>query len=292
MTDPAPDTPRRILLATDLSCRCDRALDRAVQLAADWHAELIAAYVVEPDSSSELARERKPLFTSLVDRMRRRLRRDLASVADDIRAVVEQGEPAETLLAIAAREECYLIVTGVARDETLGRMLLGSTVNQLVRGSPVPVLVVRDRPVRPYRNILVATDFSPASLQALLSASKLFDAQRMTLFHAYDVPFGGLLKDRDFSQDLRTVKEESGVPFLDDERLNPQLRAQTDIVVERGTPESAIGSYVDNHEIDLTVIGSHGRGTIFDVLIGSTAKRLLESLAGDLMIVHARPDEA
>lgn len=30
--------PRLILLATDLSCRCDRALDRAVLLAQSWKA--------------------------------------------------------------------------------------------------------------------------------------------------------------------------------------------------------------------------------------------------------------
>lgn len=39
--------PMRILLATDLSARCDRALDRAAQLAAEWGAELIALKVVE-----------------------------------------------------------------------------------------------------------------------------------------------------------------------------------------------------------------------------------------------------
>lgn len=291
MTNPAPDTPRRILLATDLSCRCDRALDRAVRLAADWRAELIAAYIVEPDGSSELERERTPLLTSPVHRMRRRLRRDLASVADDIRAVVQKGDPAETLLAIAARERCDLIVMGVARDETLGRMLLGNTVNRLVRGSPVPVLVVRDRAIHPYRRIVVATDFSEASFHALHVASKLFPAQRLTLFHAYDVPFSGLLENRDFSEDLHIVERESGVPFLNDERLAPELRNRIDIVVERGAPESAIGGYADRHDIDLTVIGSHGRGAIFDVLIGSTAKRLLESVAGDLMIVHARPEK-
>ncbi|MBN9926998.1 universal stress protein, partial [Listeria monocytogenes] len=82
---------------------------------------------------------------------------------------VEEGEPAEVLLSIAAREGCDIIVTGIARDETLGRMFLGNTVNRLVRGSPVPVLVVHDRAVRHYRDIVVGTDFSEASLQALLT---------------------------------------------------------------------------------------------------------------------------
>lgn len=44
MTEPSwiNGPPRRIILATDLSARCDRALDRAAALASAWQAELIA----------------------------------------------------------------------------------------------------------------------------------------------------------------------------------------------------------------------------------------------------------
>ena len=42
--------PRSILLATDLTPACDRAFDRAVQLAAEWDAELIACHVIEATS--------------------------------------------------------------------------------------------------------------------------------------------------------------------------------------------------------------------------------------------------
>ena len=38
---------RRILLATDLSARCDRALYRAAMLAKQWRSELIVLHVVE-----------------------------------------------------------------------------------------------------------------------------------------------------------------------------------------------------------------------------------------------------
>src|SRR3546814_18825375 len=41
--------PHSILLATDLSHRCDRALDRAVQLAQQWSAKLLVVHAVEKE---------------------------------------------------------------------------------------------------------------------------------------------------------------------------------------------------------------------------------------------------
>lgn len=290
-TSPAPaPTPRRILLATDMSCRCDRALDRAVQLATRWGAKLVAAHVIDPSESRNLRIDHTPMswlrMPRPLERMRWRLERDLGAAARDIDVRVEEGEPAALLLEIAAQEDVDLIVTGSAGNQTLGRMFLGNTVNRLIRGSPLPVLVVHDRPTRDYRRIVVATDFSEAALQALIVTSALHPAAAITLFHAYDVPFTGYLDERRYNQDLRTMERELGAKFLADARLPAGLAARTDVVIEHGTPERLLGDYVENEQVDLTVIGSHGRGALFDALIGSTAKRLIESLEGDLLIVR------
>jgi len=40
-------TPRTVLLASDFSARCDRPLDRAMQLAHAWSGRLIVAHILE-----------------------------------------------------------------------------------------------------------------------------------------------------------------------------------------------------------------------------------------------------
>ncbi len=284
--------PRRILLATDLTCRCDRALDRATQLATDWGAELIAAHIADPARTPQYfvdrSRGRWHRIPDPLERMRWRIRRDLASTMENIRFILEEGEPAGKLVEIAAREECDLIVTGTARQESLGRMILGSTITRLVRGSPSPVLMVQDRGARPYRKIAVATDFSDASFQALLTAGALFPECSVALFHAYDIPFAGFVTDRDFTRDLEAMENEVTTKILNDERLDPALRERITVVIEHGTPDVLLDAFVENQQMDLTVIGSHGRGAMFDALIGSTAKRLVEMLEGDLLIIRHR----
>jgi nucleotide-binding universal stress UspA family protein len=285
-------TPTRILLATDLTCRCDRALDRASQLAGEWGAELVAAHIVEPArlprSWLNRSRRRWRGVADPLERMRWRLRRDLAGSFDRMRLVLEEGEPAERLVAIAAREGCDLIVTGAARYETLGQMIVGSTITRLVRAAPAPVLMVQDRGTRPYRRIAVATDFSEAAFQALLTTAGLFPAAGLTLFHAYDIPYAGFVPDRAFERELQAMEAQVTARVLGDARIGPALRARVSVEIEHGSPEALLDDFVEDRQIDLVAIGSHGRGAMFDMLIGSTARRLVETLESDLLVVRHR----
>ncbi|WP_082549885.1 universal stress protein [Mesorhizobium sp. Root157] len=51
--------PRRLLLATDLTSACDRAFDRAVQLASAWDADLTICHVVASSSVRPLGIDRR-----------------------------------------------------------------------------------------------------------------------------------------------------------------------------------------------------------------------------------------
>jgi nucleotide-binding universal stress UspA family protein len=189
-------TPKTILLATDLSCRCDRALDRATALAAEWQARLVVLHALqEPAPVTDLPSWRRPPDPRQT--AWQRVRRDSQGVEGvEIDVIVERGEPASLILEVIERLGCELVVTGVARDETLGRIMLGTTVEKLVRNANVPVLVVKSRPRGPYRNVVVATDFSEGSRCAREVALALLPAAQVSLFHAYDVVFEGFIDDK------------------------------------------------------------------------------------------------
>ncbi|KAG1245316.1 hypothetical protein G6F68_015108 [Rhizopus microsporus] len=180
---------------------------------------------------------------------------------------------------------CSLIVTGTARDETLGRLLLGTTVEKLARQARQPVLVVKTRPRKPYHDVLVATDFSPGSRQALRAALQLVPDANLTLFHAYDVPFQGkTVPDDAITRSFYKGAEQSAREFTAD---TPELAGLTpNIVLEPGQPETVLSEYSFNHRSDLVVTGTHGRTGILRTAIGSVAERLLESLPSDVLIVR------
>ncbi len=201
--------PRKILFATDLSCRCDRA----ALLAREWNARLLVVHVIE--SRKTMAEERsreEPAWRHCPNRtqvVEAQIRRDLIESPDTVIVRVEEGEPADVINDVAQRERCGLIITGIARDETLGRYFLGTTVDRLVRRLPIPVLVVKNRARRAYRKVVVATDFSEASLCAFNKAVEFFPALDLSLFHSFEVPFAGFLDHGNFRDRYRDVERQS-----------------------------------------------------------------------------------
>lgn len=281
-------SPRRILLATDLSCRCDRALDRAFALAEQWAAELIAVTVVET-TATDMLDERPRKWRRQADtteRMRWRLARDVGGKAANIRTIVAEGEAASAISAIAQREQCDLIVTGFGHDATLGRIFLGSTVDRLVRETRIPILVVRERTVGAYTRVLATTDASEESLEALRVASALFPAAALTLFHAFDYPYSSLIADRDFSHETGLKEAELNQLLLNGSFQRGAFKQVVQTIARFGSPEALLPDYVEDHCIDLTVVGSNGHGALFDALVGSTHRKLLDTLEGDILIVR------
>src|SRR3546814_14549926 len=85
---------------------------------------------------------------------------------------------------------------------------------------------------------------------------------------------------------LQAMETDVAARVLGDERIDPALRARINVEIEHGSPEALLDDFIEDQHMDLTVIGSHGRGAVFDALICSTEQRLVESLAGDLLIVR------
>jgi nucleotide-binding universal stress UspA family protein len=279
--------PRAILLATDLSARGDRALDRAAQLAKEWAARLVVVHVVEAVDRREDTADGAASDDS-VRLVRRQLIRDVGEVAETATLVIEAGPPAEGIIRTAEREACDLIILGIARDELLGRYALGTTVDRLLRGTRLPLLIVTARPRGAYAHIVVASDFSEPSRHALETAMRLFPDRRLTLFHAFDPP-GSLIPDLSVDRrDAPAAAIGDAVRFIA-ATPRPDVTPEPDLFVEQGEPADLLRSHVREGETDLVVLGSHGRSAIREIFVGSVAKRILDRLPCDALVVREPP---
>ncbi len=275
-----PMQPRSILLATDLGHRCDRALDRAVTCARTWQAKVLCAVVSEDGAVSEARRAEGE----------RRLQEDIRAAlqADDVvlHVRLEQGEPAEQVVAIAASEGSGVIVTGIARSSPLAGIFLGRTVDRLLRKATVPLLVVRRRGRLAYRQIVVGTDLSAPSRQALRTALAWFPDVPVLLFHAYRPPMSATVEVTEAGHaDMHAAAMAECRAFLEDSGLSAAERDRITLRAEYGEPETLLARCHHRMGGDVLVLGSHGRNVVYEALIGSTVRRLLDEVDTDVLVV-------
>jgi nucleotide-binding universal stress UspA family protein len=279
--------PRHLLLATDLSARCDRALDRAALLAQEWRAELVALNVLNlaafPDQA--LAWISGASDEQLLHVARQHLAHDLSAAKVSATLRLMRSEDATAAIReTAASTQSGLVVTGVSCNETLGRLLLGSTVENLARSLAQPLLVVRNRANGPYQRIVVATDFSEPSRHALLTAARFFPGRELILYHAHALAMSGLADASPHPGVCVGIEETECAAFLAATTFPEGTKVRP--VVECGAIESTLTRYVREHGIDLVVMGSHGRSGIMSLLLGSTAAKLLDWLPCDTLLVR------
>ncbi len=280
--------PRRLLLASDLSPRGDRALERAAQLAAQWGAELHVLNVVEnellpePYLRREVAmreREAAALIAPLAER---------AGIGTRVHVAV--GGAASAVIDTSRSKRADLIVMAPAAYEAVATVVLGSTVERVLRHADQPVLVVKRRAAGPYRSILVAVDLSETSALALRRALELFPSARFTVIHAFETPFSGFMAAASLEPEMRDARQTQLAELI--ERAAARLGKRgakpprIDAAIESGRPDEAIGRRLAAEQPDLVVLGTHGLTGVRRAVIGSTCERLIETLACDVLAVR------
>lgn len=276
----------RILLATDLSARSDRALDRATMLARRDGAELTLVHVIERTPSNRyFPRSRR--LSDLAAVARGQLVHDLGPCASNYTVRIEEGDPAESIERVTREQSATLVVVGVARTERLGRFVLGAAVERLVRGLDVPLLIVTDRPRGPYARIAVAVDFSPVSGPLLELAATSFPEQRITVFHAYEPLASYAASDLELHREqFQEIAELDCAKWLAGVNLSAAARSRIDTRLELGEPASLLRNAAAQGVFDLVVVGTRGRGRVFEFFIGSVGKRILAELPCDALFVR------
>ena len=144
----------------------------------------------------------------------------------------------------------------------------------------------------PIKRILVPTDFSEPAEAALHWATTLaqdVDAQ-LYLLHVvpepYVYPWGSELSAMPLT-DILVQSEQSAEERM--HRLAAETRLPLDRIVTRaviGTPVDQILATVAEQNIDLIVLGTHGRGMVGHLLLGSVAERVIRRSPVPVLTVH------
>lgn len=293
----------RLLVATDFSAPSDAALGYARTLAGTFGATLHVLSVIDNqflrvalgDPRNQETAALRQLHDRLTDEDRRRFR---------ALPVVERSDaPADEIASYARTHDVDLIVMGTHGRSGMARILMGSVAEKVVRTAPCPVLTLRETPSgktdgRPAR-ILVPTDFGAPSDGALGCARRVAArfGSSLHLLHVLEDPsvngaFGSEFYLAD-SPDVRAARLNDAQERLAHRVIGndrSQVHATTEIV--SGRCAQAIVDYAANGNFDLVVMGTHGRGGVAHLLMGSVAEGVIRTAPCPVLTVREVRDRA
>ncbi|HEY2942017.1 MAG TPA: universal stress protein [Vicinamibacteria bacterium] len=293
---------RRVLCPTDFSAFSARAFEHAVAMAA-WHEARLTVLHILPDTvvpSNELAYMGNPM---LLERGRSE---DTQSWLADVVAPacraglhvdgeVREGKPAGEIVRAAQDLGVDLIVMGTHGRSGFQRWVLGSVTEKVLRQAPCPVLTVSARGgegPRPmfFKRILCATDFSPASEAGVGYAGSLaVDADAcLLLVHVLDRAAVGAPSDGGADGDGRRPEFECAARAQLRRALPPEVRqwCMPEEIVTRGKVAPEILRLAAERQVDLVVMGVHGRSLLDLMAFGSMTHEVVREAACPVLTVR------
>ncbi|MFD1586050.1 universal stress protein [Halorientalis brevis] len=266
-----------ILVPTDGSDCARGAAAHAMTVADAFGATVHALSVVDPmeyasgsvgDVSDLVDRERETFFD--------RASEATAAIADidpsvDVEQHTRQGTPHEIITEFVEAHGIDLVVMGTHGRTGPWRHLLGSVTERTVRTVTAPVLTVHGECQSvAYDDVLVPTDgseYADAALEHAIALADAFDATPHVL-HAGDADHGraAVADARD-----RIVETTGREPVTE---------------IASGAPSAVIDSYATDADVDLVVMGTHGRTGLSRRVLGSVTERTIRTTTHPVLAVH------
>ena len=273
----------------DLSPQTHAAIEQAILLAAHSGGSitLCSSLDLSAQTATLIEQDHRNLLRTVEDIAAERLEELVEAVKKrgvSVDKVVRFG-PADEQLSLLALEGHYdLLIVGTRSRSATTRLLFGSTAQRLVRTAPCAVWIVKPDELRDIREIAVATDLSESSRPGLAAAVDVARALSAKLFvlHIVDTTeLSTLLMAGVSGQEISTARTR----MLEDSQatLQQQLSA-TDyrtlpygvkVEIIEGIADDAIAQFVIDNEIDILIVGTHGRRGISRLILGNTVERIL-----------------
>lgn len=270
-----------IVVPTDGSPAADRAFEIALGLAQQFDASIHAIAVIELGQlpavvDTEDADQYTELGTETLEELSARA--DETGVSVTTREIDAAAHVHRAIVDYTDEQDADLIVMGTHGKTGLNRLVLGSVTERTLRTSPVPVLTVHeDSTLNPdFERILVPTDGSGPANVAADHGIALAAATGAAMHVIHIVDLTAVAKEFGSAEVLDAL-EESGQQAVDAVlgRADRADLRSVEASVLSGTPARAILDYAEARDINLLVMGTHGRSGLRRVFLGSLTEKIV-----------------
>ncbi|ABF39076.1 UspA [Candidatus Koribacter versatilis Ellin345] len=266
--------PQSIVFATDFSFESERAMRHAAAVARHFGSTLHMAHIVCSMGLKLVGPEAVAVADDIAIRDLHSFEHKLAikglldGVAHD--CIVRDGEVWPQIRSLIDELEADMIVIGTHGRRGLGRLLLGSVAEEIIRRAECPVLTVGPdftlsgvENTREPHPILLATDFQPASLQAIPYVASFASERGVPLILLHVIPLIPHRKNGDWSRSATLADRRHETETAAFEKLNALIPkyslgdGQVECVVRCGETAEEIVKLARELNVDAIAMGLH-----------------------------------
>ena len=277
----------------------DPVLARAAEIARAHRARLTIVHVIDSFTGFDPA----PADLALIQDQIRLIAREnieaaVARQAIDVSGIdirIETGSPSPRLIAQTQETGADLVVMMAHEGESILAKIIGSTTDRVIRGACAPVLVVKRPLTHAYERVVVATDTSDESAAVVAFVAALFPLAGLRLIHVVQIPppFEEAMRRAGHGQasmaahrDALIRKAKAYMRGMSERLAHRPTRTTTGVVA--GDPARSLVRATHNPQVGLIALGPGSISLIRRALLGSVARRVLQTAACDVLICHPR----
>lgn len=292
-------TMSKLLVATDFSAPARHAVMRSATLAKQLAASLHITHIVEPSFTEHLKALLKLDQQQTQQYAEKNAQLQLNAL---MTAVVEHtgiqpslslhnGSLLPTLAEQVKDYDADLVLVSSKGEDFIRHWTLGSTAERLIRLLNCPMLVVKQSTQVRYQRVMIAMDFSDWSMSSLQLARIVAPDAHYVLAHVFDIPEEGKLRmagvsEMDIINYRNSLMQERQAELNEIAQRSGLANTQWSPLVMKGNASSRLLEAEEEQDIDLIVLGKHGKGWFKEMLLGSTTKHLLTDSRTDLLIAQ------
>ena len=240
---------KTIVIATDLTHSGSCALRYAQRLAKLHRSKLVVVHAIDP--AGYAFPEGLPASADAdqgAHEALEQIEREMSHQGSPSHSVIGTGVIYERILEAALDHEADLLVLGTRASAKVGRAALGTVARRVLATAPCPILTVPPtadvdfEPAGHWQNVLVATDFSEASLTGLRHAQSIVGGQ-LVVVHVVEDP-------RDERREAHLERLRFLAPF------NESHTVPVEHVVTAGEAGNVIAEEAERIHADLVILGA------------------------------------
>ncbi len=142
--------------------------------------------------------------------------------------------------------------------------------------------------MRDFKNILCGTDFTERSYAALdyaLRFAQLADGV-LTVAHFVHVPTGDIYAGEAWPRTFEEAKQRAKQLLAEVHATRLKGYPKAELVVEIGAPGEMLLHLANERKVDLIVTATHGRSELAELIMGSTAEKLIRHAPCPVFVVR------